>query len=500
MTVKSLALSAPFVVLALVALGCTAGRAPGGATPSATDAGVPGTDPDPTGDPRPTEGGGVYHMDDGSADPLLCPPSAIVGAGCMTEMDEGEMGMCNQVDDDCDGEVDEDCFCTPGDVQHCFLGPPGRRNQGACQDGNQTCEANGEFGGYWGPCEGGISPSTEVCDDLDNDCNGCRDEIEGCEPTGSCPGPGDPRVPEARPFSSYSLRGADFYTDGDATAWHWEIQGSPCDRMFQNIPGSTATPTNGQLSYALHNENSQDASVDFTLSGDYTVTLNVDRRDGSTFSCTWIVNVRAPGLRVELCWDATGPTADSTHGGTVDVDLHLARMGMTGQWFDDADCHYMNCKASSFSGSIGWGYPDTPIDNCTGPGARGGFDGSCPNPRLDIDNISTSDSYVPENINLDNPNDGDSFRVMVHHYTSTDRATKPIVNVYCGGELRGTYGAAPDDVTGFDQGGGRESGDMWRVVDIATSVSGGTTDCALTPITPPGTMSGYHITMDDISL
>jgi len=29
-----------------------------------------------------------------------------------------------------------------------------------------------EFG-TWGPCVGGVAPSVEVCDGLDNDCNGC---------------------------------------------------------------------------------------------------------------------------------------------------------------------------------------------------------------------------------------------------------------------------------------------------------------------------------------
>jgi len=35
----------------------------------------------------------------------------------------------------------------------------------------QTCIGS-EFG-TWGPCVGGVAPSVEVCDGLDNDCNGC---------------------------------------------------------------------------------------------------------------------------------------------------------------------------------------------------------------------------------------------------------------------------------------------------------------------------------------
>jgi hypothetical protein len=443
-------------------------------------------------DPGVADGGGVYEVDAGDGGAIvadLCPASAIVPTGCTGPLaSESLAARCNGLDDDCDGEVDEGCACTPGEVQRCFRGPPGRRGVGACQDGTQRCLSAGEFG-LWGPCEGGIAPSAEACDDLDNDCNGCTDEIEGCVPTGSCPGPGDPRVPDGRPFSTYDLRGGDFYTGTDAASWRWTVSGTPCDRMFLAIPGSTATAENGQLSFRLTGATSRDARLEFKLSGDYTVTLTVTRTDGTTFTCTWIVHVRAPGVRVELCWDATGPTA-SMFGGTVDVDLHLGKHGRTPRWFDALDCDYLSCRTTRTSGASFWGYADSPPGSCGTGVAR------CPNPRLDIDNISTTTEYRPENINVDNPEDGDRFRVMVHHYTTATRLTRPLVNVYCGGELRGTYGAAPDTVPSFDEGGGRGGGDMWRVVDIQAAVSGGvTTDCALTPLTSPG--GGYDVRTGD---
>ena len=77
--------------------------------------------------------------------------------------------VCNGLDDDCNG-VDDDrggeaCECVDGMMRACG------NSVGICSEGQQACE-----GGRWGACVGGVAPVTEVCDGLDNDCNGRLDD------------------------------------------------------------------------------------------------------------------------------------------------------------------------------------------------------------------------------------------------------------------------------------------------------------------------------------
>jgi hypothetical protein len=382
----------------------------------------------------------------------------------------------NGTDEDCDGNIDEGCSCQSGAVQACFRGPPGRRNVGACVDGTQRCTGSGEFT-YWGPCEGGITPVSDACDSQDNDCNGCADDNPACCVVElQCPGPGD--LPEGQPFADYIIDGTQFYS-GAVTSWSWTVTGGPCDQMFVGI---------GQLpSYTLAGANTSTLTFRPKLSGDYTVHLTIVAADGTVYECTFIVHIAGPGLRVELCWDTAGST---------DIDLHVHRPNTTTNWFttglgnNNDDCFYANCKVG---GNINWGYASTPVAQCD-PAGQLGWTGFCRNPRLDVDNISLQSR--PENINVDVPEADQKYRVMVHFYSGT-ALTHPIVNIYCGGYLRATYGAAPDQLQGFDDSGGYNAGEMWRVVDVAPIMSGSeTTDCTLTPLHPPGQMTGYWLTND----
>ena len=122
-------------------------------------------DDDPNGEGLPCDSGlagecGPGLQVCGGADGLRCDPEIRPG-----ELDE----TCNNLDDDCDGRVDEDL------VRDCYDGDPETRDVGICKGGAQTCAA-----GEWRLCLGQVLPSRERCNGLDDSCDGeVDDDPEG---------------------------------------------------------------------------------------------------------------------------------------------------------------------------------------------------------------------------------------------------------------------------------------------------------------------------------
>ena len=407
-----------------------------------------------------------------------------------TDVNEGTIeGLCNGLDDDCDGEVDEGCSCSAGQTQPCFAGPPNFRNKGTCQDGVQTCKVSmrgTKSVGVWGDCVGGISPKQDVCDFADNNCNGCNDEKLCCAPAIDC----SFDIGVAQPFNDKIIDGTQIYdtshqfNDAESATWEWTLTKGPCDIVL----GTTSFATKGATTAAgLSGDGTAKASVSgvglsqfkvkFQLSGNYVLHLKVTRPNGEVYECEWVLKVVSDGLRIELCWD--------THS-TRDIDLHLGKNGVTTDWTGNTACYYAYCKGNPEGTSSdhsapnwnisGWGYAKTMNYNKQGHWVE------LPNPRLDIDNIA--DGPVPENINLDNPNNGDTFRVGVKYFSNSG-TTHPVINVYCGGTLKATYGVEPQ-VSGFTK-----SPYFWKVVEIKWVGDYASDACELTPRWNEGT--GYVV-------
>ncbi|WP_437644182.1 hypothetical protein [Sorangium sp. So ce362] len=451
-----------------IAVGCSATGNPGGRDSSGGDdtggaGGLGGAD-------EADGAGGLLNVDGGQV-----PPDVVTVNPCGSACGAQELcaGANLGLDDDCDGEIDEDCHCLPGQAHSCFRGDPSFRNAEGCFPGSQLC---GETG-TWGPCLGGVH--------ADEGCYANSDAA--CHPI------------QASPFADVNLKPGTGTFSADAVAGSevWTVE---CPEGIDPCPGVDGS----------------DPADDFKplQSGEYTVTYTKRVASGETQSCQYPLFVSAGGLRVELEWEHDV--------GGVDLDLHLHRPNSTQPWATSGsseDCGWNNCTIEHFvkRSGVSWftnsATPPDPVNWFLDPlesnnscfyAPQGVGDAwrahrlGCHSPRLDLDNRGECDPTVdspddpgfcaPENINIDFPPKDQWMRIGVHYYraSASPGDIHPRIKIFCNGALgadlgpTGFYG--PERPVTFAPAGARDT--FWLVADVLFPKSDecGQANCIVQPI------------------
>ncbi len=410
---------------------------------------------------------------DGAADSSAC--SVQCGA---TELCGGPNAG---IDDDCDGQVDEECSCVPGTAHACFAGDPSHRGTPGCHDGVQLCTEQG----VWGECTGGVQATAP-----DNCFMGAP---PSCFPITTAP------FVAIKLGSGTGLFGQDAVPGSESFAVQCPAGVSQCPEVKA---GGVFQPLQ---------------------SGEYKVTYTKSVTGGGQLPCDYPLLVRAPGLRVELVWE------HQAGNGGADLDLHLHQPASSQPWGVTKavleDCGFENCSVKAFSGlypnPVSWfsGPPATPptpvnwwLDSVAenngcyfAPQGLGqewkSLGKGCHSPRLDLMRGTCSSSVtdpdnqqfcLPENINVDHPPLGQWMRVGVYYYANHSIAydVHPRVKVFCDGALSADLGPtgfnSPAKPVTFSPSDGASAGAgnrFWPVLDVAFVSDGcGQSSCMVAPI------------------
>lgn len=230
--------------------------------------------------------------------------------------------------------------------------------------------------------------------------------------------PNTEAAPLVRPLDDVLLTGEESVPgteDGYIATYQWEIMEKPMESSVQ-LTTPDAMTTQLQFDSANGLVNAIDVAGTFVVK--LTVWDNFGAQSSNEATVT-INSVPSDNFHIQLSWDVDAN----------DMDLHLKR-GTANYCSSAESCYYVNCKSTSYASYLG--FPDWDND---------GAQASAGDPVLDIDDLC---GYGPENINIENPGDGE-YTIGVHFYGNTgcdsqaEQATNTTIKIFVNGGLEAQY-------------------------------------------------------------
>jgi len=192
----------------------------------------------------------------------------------------------------------------------------------------------------------------------------------------------------------------------------------------------TSRPGGSQTQLVAHASDPRLVTFQVDLAGDYEIRLTVTDERGYDGTANYRFSaVPWQTVHVELTWDRP----------ETDIDLHLVSESEGGTFYSEPfDCFYENTNPD-------WGVAGVNVDD----------------PAIDIDDV---DGYGPENVSLNEPQEGHRYRVLAHYFDDRGVGASTVtVRIYLSGLLR-YEGIRPLDRTGS---GWEVATIDWPVGDVA---------------------------------